>query len=146
MSAAAYAGAAMMTARACTVPAGVATVNAPALRRVTTGDDSAIVPGASAPATASTSSPTPPGSDTNAPCGDRAVARPRNARRTLPLTRSASTRRGNSERIDVAGVNAGEQRLGQVVHRFRAEAPPHERRNRLVVGGLDGPARHERFA
>ncbi len=50
----------------------------------------------------------------------------RNARIRLPCARSASAKRGNRaqqrQAIDVAGMDAGQQRLGQVVGRFAAEA------------------------
>ena len=48
--------------------------------------------------------------------------------------------RAHRQALDVAGVDAGEQRLGQVVDRLLAEAPPHERADRFVVVATRGAA------
>ena len=80
------------------------------------------VPAASRSTRASTRAPTPPASDAKAPRADGVGFSARNARRRLPCCRSVSTSRGKSTRTDsvvhVAGVDAGQQRLGQVVRGF----------------------------
>ena len=45
----------------------------------------------------------------------------------------ARKQRTHRQPIDVAGVDAGQQRLGQVVHGLAAEAAAHERGDRLVL-------------
>jgi len=65
--AAAYAGIARITARASTGPAAVSIVYEAARRSSVARACSVIVPGGSAAASVSASSPVPPGSDTNAP-------------------------------------------------------------------------------
>ena len=95
------------------------------------------MPAGMAATSASTSSPTPPGSDTNAPCGDgRHVQRAKGANDAARLALGldqAREERAHRETLDVAGVDAGEQRLGEVVDRFLAESPAHERGDRLVL-------------
>ena len=71
--AAAYAGTHTMTAPARTEAPRASTVNTPARCTEVTADESRTVPGVRAPDSASTSSPVPPGSDTNAPVGDAAI-------------------------------------------------------------------------
>ena len=79
----------------------------------------------------------PPGSDTNAPCGDGVTRSARNARMhaaRLPLgLDQPREERAHRQPVDVAGVDAGEQRLGEVVDRLLAEAAPDERADRFVL-------------
>ena len=44
----------------------------------------------------------------------------------------ARKQRANRESIDVAGMNAGEQRLGEIGHRLLTETAPDERADRFV--------------
>ena len=71
--------------------------------------------------------------------GDRgavAVLASRNARSRLPCVAlgvdEARKQRADRQPVDVAGVDAGEQRLGEIGRRLRAEAPRHERADRFV--------------
>ena len=48
------------------------------------------------------------------------------------------------EPVDVARVDAGEERFGEVVGRLASESPPHERRDRFILPVANG--RNERLA
>ena len=78
----------------------------------------------------------PPGSETNAPRGDGGDAqRAERAQDAAALPfglEQARKQRAHRQPVDVAGVDARQQRLGQIVHGLLAESPPHERRDRLV--------------
>ena len=106
------------------------------------------MPGARPPTSASTSSPVPPGSDTNAPCGDGfVVQRAKRAQHAAGLAlgiEQPRKQRADRQTFDVAGVDAGEQRLGQVVDRFLAEAAAHERADRFVLVATCAGARTAR--
>ena len=66
----------------------------------------------------------------------RGVHGARKARSRLPCCAlgldEAREQRADRQPIDVAGVDAGEQRLGEIGRRFVAEAPAHERADRFV--------------
>ena len=72
---------------------------------------------------ASTIRQMPVGNDTNAPCAARGCGEANSARSTLPCDRSASTSRGKQrvhrQPLDITGVNAGQQRFGEIPQRPR---------------------------
>ena len=96
-------------------------------RRSVTRDDRMTVPGASLVTSASTSSSTPPGSETNAPCGEGFMWSARNARMTLPCCRSASTRRGNSALADSRSTSPAWMPASSGSARYSTASSPNRR-------------------
>ena len=109
----------------------------PSLRIRETGVRTRMDPAGRVATSARTMSLKPPGSDLNAPSGDgfRAGWR-RNARSKLPysglLLDESRKQRPYRQAVDVAGVNASEQRFSQISRRLGTKSPRHECANRFV--------------